>query len=218
MTSSAATPSDQVVRFYFSFRSPYSWLAMHRAQAAFEGSGLSLEYIPVFPPPNYPNDPAAVPAKLKYIQEDTARIANAYGLVALPVAALDCAWVRPHAAFLYALDRGQGASFAKAVFGARFSEAKDVGQDAVIAECATRAGLDAAETVAAQDATPLQERVVLGMIRGVQEDDLFGVPLFCFGGERFWGNDRIEWLLRRVAEQRGQRVPDLVTKALSPIL
>jgi 2-hydroxychromene-2-carboxylate isomerase len=212
--------NDQSVRFYFSFRSPYSWLALHRAEQALAGTGLSLEYIPVFPPPNYPNDPTAVPAKLKYIQHDIARIANAYGLTTQPLAALDCQWVRPHAAFVYAQDQDQNQSiaFAKAVFSARFSESKDVGQDAVVAECASRAGLDASAVVAAQDESSLQERVVLGMIRGVQEDDIFGVPLFCYRGERFWGNDRIEWLLRRVAEQRGQRVPDLSQTAVSPVV
>jgi 2-hydroxychromene-2-carboxylate isomerase len=215
---SQAAENDLTVRFYFSFRSPYSWLALHRAEAAFVGTGLSLEYIPVFPPPNYPNDPTSVPAKLRYIQQDIARIAKAYGLTTQPLAALDCQWVRPHAAYLHAHDQGKGLAFAKAVFSARFCESKDVGQDAVIAECATGAGLDAAATVAAQDENTLQERVVLGMIRGVQEDDIFGVPLFCYRGERFWGNDRIEWLLRCVAEQRGRSVPDLACAAVSPIV
>ena len=212
-----STANPDTVRFYFSFRSPYSWLAMHRAAAAFAGSGLTVEYIPVFPPPNFANDPAKVPAKLAYIQHDTARQAKAYGLTAQPPAAMDCDWVRPHAAYVYAHDQARGPAFARSVFAARFSESRDVGQDGVIADCARRVGLDADATVAAQDDVKLQERVVLGMIRGVQEDGIFGVPLFVFRGERFWGNDRIEWLLRHIDEVRGKAVPELASALLSPV-
>ena len=27
---------------------------------------------------------------------------------------------------------------------------------------------------------------------------MFGVPLFVYRGEPFWGNDRIEWLVRAI--------------------
>jgi 2-hydroxychromene-2-carboxylate isomerase len=32
------------------------------------------------------------------------------------------------------------------------------------------------------------------------KDDLFGVPMFIFEGEPFWGHDRIPLLERRLAE------------------
>ena len=31
------------------------------------------------------------------------------------------------------------------------------------------------------------------------EDRVFGVPLFVLDGERFWGNDRLEFLLDAVS-------------------
>ncbi len=216
-----STAAPNTVRFYFSFRSPYSWLALHRLDLAFAStlaaSGLEVEYIPVCPPPNFANDPAKVPAKLEYIRHDTQRQAKAYGLSAKPLAAMDCDWVRPHAAYFYAHDQSRGSGFARAVFSARFSESKDVGQDSVIAECARAVGLDPDATVAAQGDTKLQERVVLGMIRGVTEDGIFGVPLFVFRGERFWGNDRIEWLLRHIDETHGKPVANLASSLLSPV-
>ena len=215
---SPESTETHALRFYFSFRSPYSWLAFHRAQLAAARGGLELEYIPVFPPPDFPNDPARVPAKLAYIRHDVERLARAYGFgVKLPDE-LDCEWVKPHAAFLYALDRGCGPRFASVVYEARFSRGQALSDDAVIARCATEAGLaDAAAVVAAQNEKALQERVVLGMIRGVQQDGLFGVPLFVWKGERFWGNDRVEWLLRRIDESRGVVVPDLLSAPLSPV-
>jgi 2-hydroxychromene-2-carboxylate isomerase len=85
-----------------------------------------------------------------------------------------------------------------------------------MARCAEQVGLPAAPLLAAQDEQPLQERVVLGMIRGLEQDGLFGVPLVSHRGERYWGNDRVEWWLRQLDEARGATVPDLRADPLSP--
>jgi 2-hydroxychromene-2-carboxylate isomerase len=209
--------SDRGLRFYFSFRSPYAWLSWQRTQLAAQRCGLVVEYIPVFPPPDFPNDPTKVPAKLAYVRMDVERLAGAYGLPVKWPQDLDCEWVRPHAAFLYAHDHGNGAAFATRMFEARFTRGESLADDAVIARCAQAAGLAVPATLAAQSDTSLQERVVLGMIRGLEQDGLFGVPLLVYQGERFWGNDRVEWLLRRVDELHGAAVPDLVNAPLSPV-
>ena len=85
-----------VVRFYFSFRSPFAWLAYHLAPRALRELPVELQPIPVFPPPDFPNDPAAVPAKLEYIsQHDMPRIAEAYGFKLAPLAQFDVDWMPP---------------------------------------------------------------------------------------------------------------------------
>lgn len=199
------TQEREPVRFYFSFRSPYSWLAFERAEQAFAGLPVELQYIPVFPPPNYPNDPTAVPNKLKYIVRDIARFAEHYGLPVQWPKNRDCEWQRPHAAYLYARDQSAelGHAFAIALFRARFSEGKDLSDGAVCSEIAQRLGLDPAATVAALDDAALQTRVVEGMIQGATEDSIFGVPLFVFRGEPFWGNDRIDWVANAVRKAHG---------------
>jgi len=190
---------------------------MHRFGALEQTAGLSVEYIPVFPPKEFPNDPAALPAKLAYMVHDVARIAHAYGLVFRRPAEVDCDWLRPHAAFLYALDAGRGPAFARELYASRFSRGESLADDATIAACAARVGLDATAVVAAQTDDSLQQRVMFGMMRGVQEDGLFGVPFFVHGGQRFWGNDRLEWLLRNVMTSRGLPVPDLTGSLLGPV-
>lgn len=193
------------VRFYFSLRSPYSWLAFERAEKAFAGLPVVLEHIPVFPPPNFQNDPAAIPNKLKYMQRDIGRIAESYGLTVRWPKTRDCEWQKPHAAYLYARDQSAalGHAFAIAMFRARFSEGKDIGDTAVVAEIAARLGLDAAATVESLESVALQTRVVEGMIQGATEDSLFGVPLFVYRGEPFWGNDRIDWVVHTIRKAHG---------------
>ena len=62
MNDSAATTS---IRFYFSFRSPYAWLAAERLEPELGGLGVPIERIPVYPTPGlFPNDPAAMPTKI----------------------------------------------------------------------------------------------------------------------------------------------------------
>ena len=208
---------DDTIRFYFSFRSPYSWLAFERIDRAIERLPVALHYVPVFPPPNYPNDPTAVPNKLKYIQHDVPRQAEAYGLRVKMPETLDCEWVRPHAAFLYALDQGKARAFGGGLFEARFSEGRDVGEDAVMAEVASAHGIDAGALVAAAADPAYQTRVVQGMIMAVQEDSIFGVPYFSYRGETFWGNDRIDWLVRSIRRAHGMPVVDLTRDFLQPL-
>ncbi len=56
-------PSDQQsIRFYFSFRSPYAWLAAERLEAELGDLGVPIERLPIYPTPAvFPNDPAAMP-------------------------------------------------------------------------------------------------------------------------------------------------------------
>jgi 2-hydroxychromene-2-carboxylate isomerase len=199
--------------FYFSFRSPYAWMAYHRIVRAAAVLPLEFERVPVFPPPDFPNDPAAVPAKLRYIFEDVQRIASAYGLPVRWPTQRDTEWMRPHAAWVRAADEGRGDAFALAVYGARFSEGRDVGDDDVLRDAARAARLDpAAITRAAADPT-MHERVLAGMMRALG-DGIFGVPFFVYRGETFWGNDRVEWLLRAVAANAGSSLPDLTADVL----
>jgi 2-hydroxychromene-2-carboxylate isomerase len=201
-------PQDSV-RFYFSFRSPYSWLAFLRIEQSLATLPVNLEYIPIFPPSNFPNDPTAIPNKFKYIQQDLRRIAAAYGLIAKPPEKIDTDWVRPHAAFIYAADHDKGRAFGRGLYEARFMHGRDVGEDPVLSEVATAQGLDAIALVKAAGDEAYQTRVVQGMIKSAQEDSIFGVPYFVFRNETFWGNDRIEWLVRSIRRAHAMEVSDL---------
>ena len=155
------------VELYFSFRSPYSWLVFHRLEAAFRDLPVALTFVPAYPAGDFPNDPAALPAKLAYLIADVGRIAEAYGLSPRWPGKIDTDWPRPHAAFLGADDRGRGLAFARAAFARR------------------------------------------------RESGVFGVPTFVHREQKFWGNDRLEWLVRAIRRDAGLPVPDLRAAALA---
>ena len=204
----------ETIRFYFSFRSPYSWLAFHRIDRALEGLSVEVRRIPVYPPPQFDNDPAASPVKFLYLLADVGRIAAAYGLPLQWPKATDTNWILPHAAYLYAEDKGMGAAFARAVFAARFSGGEDVGDPATLSRVASACGLDGEATLRAAQDPALGRRLAEGIMAGAREG-LFGVPFFVYRDQAFWGNDRLEWLVRAVRRDAGLSVPDLTADRMT---
>src|SRR5262245_33030472 len=133
----------EAVRFYFSFRSPYAWLAAERLQTVLDGLAVRVESIPTFPTPGlFPNDPAALPAKIAYTAQDIARLARERGLTVRFPPPGDPDWALSHAAFLGAQQLGAENAFMLAVFRKRFCEGLDLGEDSVIADAARAAGLE----------------------------------------------------------------------------
>ena len=51
---------------------------------------------------------------------------------------------------------------------------------------------------------PKWKDAVMAGFAHTRDDGAFGVPLFIYRGERFWGNDRLDWLLREVARSEGR--------------
>jgi len=193
----------ETVRFYFSFRSPFAWMAFHLAPRALDGLPVQVERVPVFPPPNFANDPAAVPAKLEYItQHDLPRLAEAYGFDVKPLREMDVDWMPPHAMWLYGEDEGKGDALGQELFAARFSRGESLGDPAVLSASAERVGLDAGAALEASASPTYQERVVAGMRRGLGEG-VFGVPFFVYKEQRFWGQDRLTWLAREIQKDCG---------------
>jgi 2-hydroxychromene-2-carboxylate isomerase len=205
---------DDEIVFYFSFRSPYAWLAYHRLERALGDLPVTVRRVPLPPPEAFPNDPAAIPAKLRYLRADIERMAAAHGLPVRWPPTIDTAWARPHAAYLHAADQGAGDRFALAAYAARFSEGRDLGSDDTLRRVAAAADVDPAVALRAADDPALHERVTLGLFIAAGEG-VFGVPTFLYRGRCFWGNDRLEWLRRAVLEDLGRPVPDLAAEPLA---
>ena len=202
------------IRFYFSFRSPYSWLGFYRLSGIAEQLPVDIEYIPSFPPEDFPNDPRNNKTKSLYIAGDIKRFTEAYGLKTSWPKPFDTDWIIPHSAYIYAQDNDQGISFALNSYSLRFEQGKNIGDDQVLSNLAALSGLAPDKTVQAAHDKQFQDRVISGMKATVQ-DGMFGVPFFIYKGQKYWGNDRLEWLLRAIYRDAGKPVPDLVNDPFS---
>lgn len=193
------------LRFYFSFRSPYAWLAAESLPDEFEGLPVQLRLIPIFPTAeNFPNDPSRVPNKIRHLVKDVARLARERGItVKYPKQTDPADWALSHAAFLGAQRQGFATDFMLEAFRARFVRGCDLGDDAVIAEAAARAGLDPEQVLGAAHNAELQEQVRGNFDRGIEQDRIFGVPTFIYRGDIFWGHDRMRFVRQAVEHVAG---------------
>jgi len=183
------------IRFYFSFRSPYAWLAAERFEPMLGDLGVPIERIPLYPTPElFPNDPAGMPAKVAYLVQDIRRLTRELGLTVRFPPAVDPDWALPHAASLAAQQQGAGHAFMLEVFRKRFSEGLDVGCERVVAAAAKRAGLDPNAILAAARTDALRTEAAENFRLGIERDQIFGVPSFVYAGKLYWGQDRMHFL------------------------
>lgn len=200
--SDPAGPSS--IRFYFSFRSPYAWLAAERLESELGDLGVPIERVPIFPTPElFPNDPSSLPNKRAYLLQDIPRLAREQGLKVRFPPSSDTDWALPHAAFLGALRHGTGQRFMVEVFRKRFSEGLDLGEDAVIADAAKQAGLDPDAMLSAGHSEALRAEVSAGWRLAGERDRIFGVPSFVYAGRLYWGQDRMHFLRSAVVRKSG---------------
>jgi 2-hydroxychromene-2-carboxylate isomerase len=190
---------EPIVRFYFSFRSPYAWFAAERWSA--ELGDTRAERIPFFPTPGrFPNDPTLFPAKYAYVIRDVGRLAHRYGLTVTRPHSLDTDWESAHAAFLgvQAALPERAEAFMLEMYRSRFSRGLDVGNVEVIEDAARRASIDAAVAASAAASPALRAAVVENLRIGQERDGIFGAPSFVYRDELFWGHDRMPHLRERI--------------------
>ncbi len=196
----SALPLD--LEFYFSFRSPYSYLGAIKAVALADRLGLNLQLRPLLP---MVSRGIPVPGhKLRYIIRDVARIARAEGIAFGPIRdPLGKGVENCLALFHYAEERGAGREFLLAAMRAIWCEGADLRSRATLDRLGKRCGLGPAATEGALADKRWRARVeanaatlaVLG---------LWGVPGFCLRNVEgqplsvAWGQDRL-WAIERAA-------------------
>ncbi|HEY3121486.1 MAG TPA: DsbA family protein [Vicinamibacteria bacterium] len=188
-------------KFYFSFWSPYSWVATRLLEESWEAARLDIEYIPYWPPDE--ESLALLRAlggdflyvrmsreKHLYILQDIKRITTGLGFrLGWPVD--DRPWLDlPHLAYLAACRLGKGREFFWAVHRARWEEGRNVCSQETIRELAEGVGLPPEPVASAPGDASVRREGAEALLRA-HRDQVFGVPFFVKGYERFWGVDRL---------------------------
>ncbi len=189
--------SRHKVRFYFAYNSPYAFLANSRLERALTNVDVEVEYKPVYSPRS-PGSPGPDSRKLRYLFEDVGRFAELYGLKLNPGPMADTR--KACLGFLYARDCGRGKAYHDAVYRARFLDARDIGSEETLAEIAKDVGLDRQGFLNALSDTRFEAELAQSN-EEAEKEEVFGFPFFIVGSQRFWGNDRIEWLVRELQKK-----------------
>jgi 2-hydroxychromene-2-carboxylate isomerase len=213
------------VDVFWSFRSPYSYLATPRLVRLAAEYQVEVHIRPVLPiAVRIPGFFATVnPLWPPYLLRDTMRIAEhegiPYGWPQPDPIVQDYATreVAPEQPYIYRLtrlgvaaaERGRGLPFAAEV--SRVIWGGDVHgwhEGSHLADAAARAGLVLAELDAAITADPARyDAVIVENQRALEAAGHWGVPTMVFAGEPFFGQDRIDLLIWRMRQHGLQARP-----------
>jgi len=205
------------VDVFWSFRSPYSYLATSRLADMQREFDVEFTVRPVYPialriPGFFKR---ANPLWVSYLLRDCARIAEMNGLpFAWPspdpiVQDLTTMEIAPDQPYIHRLTRlgvaaarrGRGLAFVDEVSRMIFGGVKGWNEDARLSGAAARAGLDLAELDAAIAADPEGHEAEIERNETAQKAaGHWGVPLMVFRGEPFFGQDRLDVLLWRLQQ------------------
>ena len=205
----------QRVEVFWSFRSPYSYLAAGRLVKLAEDTGADVVVRPVYPLAIRSPDffEKVNPLFASYVVRDAKRVADYLGLPFLwpnpdPVAMKlgPGEDEQPHIHRLTRLGveaglQGRGLAFIDSVSRLIFGGTKSWDQGDHLAKAAARAGLD----LVALDAALLANRgkydsIIEESQRDQEAAGHWGVPLMVYEGEPFFGQDRIDLLLWRMGK------------------
>jgi 2-hydroxychromene-2-carboxylate isomerase len=194
-----------VIEFWFEFASTYSYPAAMRVEEAARKRGAELAWRPfllgpIFREQGWSDSPFNLyPAKGRYMWRDLERICAALGLPlrrpsqfprnSVLAARVACA--------------AHGASwlpeFVRRVYQANFANDLDIGSADVLLDCLRGLAADPQAALAAAGAEATKSRLRQNTARAA-ELGIFGAPTFVVAGELFWGNDRLEAALERLAD------------------
>jgi 2-hydroxychromene-2-carboxylate isomerase len=213
--------STQRARFYFSFRSPYSWLAAQDIDEQAAGAHGDIAYVPFWEPDEITLNALRARggeflytpmsrAKHLYILQDIKRLAAGRDRhVTWPVDVSPW-WDLPHLAYLVARRNGYGEEFMRATYRARWEQGRDICSRNTIAEIAFEIGLPPAMLASAPEDASIREEGVDALFQCYREG-VFGVPFFTCRREKFWGIDRVDGFIAALelhATVRERRRPD----------
>lgn len=207
---------------FWSFRSPYSYLATGRIADLERQYDLRVNVRPVYPlavrvPDFFKN---VNPLWPPYLLRDTARIAEMLGIpyrwpnpdpIVQDYATREVAKEQPYIYRLTRLgaaaaERNKGLPFIDEVGKIIWGGIDGWNEGPHLAEASARAGLDLAELDAVIAADPDRyERIIQENQRAHLEAGHWGVPTMVFEGEPFFGQDRLDVLEWRM-KQHGLRL------------
>jgi|SRR6202158_4354529 len=201
---------------YTIYHSPNSYLGLLLAERELAGLPIVVERRPIYVPKTRGVKIADLvggketPAQSSYHREDCTRWAQQYGidLNLLPPGRFEeraARWQQsslgreelPARAYYAAVGSGKEALLDRALFRAAWVEGLDVNDEDVVRRAVAAAGLDTHDllTRAMRDDT---KGTLDAALAAFDAAACPGVPTWVVNGQRFWGKDRITWLVDSV--------------------
>lgn len=196
---------NKTIDYYFAPQSPWTYLGHARLAAMASASHATIRVLPtdfgkVFAVSGGLPLPKRAPQRQAYRLLELARFRDALKLPLnvqpryFPVAADDAARL------VIAVDLQEGAEAAMrlsgAVFAAVWAQQRDIANVQTLAELLTECDLPA-ERLAQSHSQTVQDQYDANTQAAI-EAGVFGAPSYCLDGEIFWGQDRLDFVERKL--------------------
>jgi 2-hydroxychromene-2-carboxylate isomerase len=188
------------LEFFFDCSSPWTYLAFVRLLERAPHLPINLIWKPilvggVFNKVNgdvYSQRANPNPIKAAYYKKDLGDWARLAGVKLISPSVFPVRSVTAMRGCFFALSQDKLVPYAKALFEAYWEQDQDIGQHEVIADCASKAGLDGAACLEAA-ASPEAKAGLLANTEELIVRGGFGSPTFFVNhDDMFFGNDRLE--------------------------
>ena len=198
----------ETIKLYYDFKSPFTYLAMEPAYRLEETHRVRLRFIPLELAVReaYGGDLEQRAQrdwdKVRYLYMDVRRFANERGIIIRgPQKIFDSRLALMSG--LYADRNGRFRPYANRVFERFFKRELNLEDFDALAAVMVEVGLEA------EGFRRYAESDGPGDLRAgaaeAERDGVFGVPTLNVAGELFWGNDRVEWMIKKLDRMKLQR-------------
>lgn len=187
------------IDYFFTPVSPYVYLAGRRLEEIAARHGATIAYKPLDFAALLPRTGGVPlrerhPARLAYRAQELRRWSRRLGVPLNPEPRYFPVNPAPASYAVIAADRAGGGDLAgliQALGRAVWAEERDVSDDGVIRDCLAAAGFDPA---LADRGLLVGAEVYAANLEEAVRRGVFGAPFYIVGEERFWGQDRLEFL------------------------
>jgi 2-hydroxychromene-2-carboxylate isomerase len=191
------------IKFYFAYTSPFTYLAMEPAYALERTHRVQLRFIPYgvnirrvygdIPTRSHRDD-----LKVRYLYLDVRRFAKERGLTIYPPKKIYSARFAFYGG-MCADDQGLFRPYADRVFERFWKHELDVESVDALTAILTEIGARTDKFLSyIGDENAEAKPRLKECFAEADRDGIFGVPTFVINGERFWGYDRIDWLIKKL--------------------
>jgi len=189
------------VKLYYDYKSPFTYLAMEPAYALEKSHRVRLRFLPfeldirgAFGG-DLDQRPERQWHKVRYLYLDVRRYANERGVIIRgPQKIFDSRLSLISG--LYADRKGKFRPYSGRVFERFFKRELNIEDSKALEGVMAEVGLDPADFrryAASEGPSDLA-----GAVAEADRDGVFGVPTFIVDGEPFWGNDRVDWVVKKL--------------------
>jgi len=192
--------NDLTIKFYYDFKSPFTFLAYDPALDLERTHRVRIRFIPhVFDFVAYGGTLETRNErdwrKVRYLYRDVRRFAGERGIIIRgPQRLFDSRLALMSG--LFADRQGKFRDYARKVWELFFRRELDIEKFEQLAPLLESFGMSS-EDFRRYSETDGPRDLAAALAEG-ERDEIFGVPTLMIDGEPFWGNDRIEWVIKKL--------------------